>query len=102
MDHPRTFSTGGITVLDDYGVAWDEPTQHKIAILNADYILGKSNNLLNYWDKGYGAVFELSLLLVERALGLEDSRSVFFSIRCSGGQTRWGFLVDANRAVLTT
>ncbi len=70
----------GIAVLDDYGVAWDDPTQRNIAKLNADYISGKDDNLqLRQKDKHYGIAFELPLLWIERALGLEDTRNIYLS-----------------------
>ncbi len=69
----------GIAVLDDYGISADELIQRNIAILNADYILGKRGGFEKNWNRLYGVVFELPLLLVERGLGLEDTRSIYLS-----------------------
>ncbi len=74
------FLLAGLVVLDDYGVSWDEPLQRNIAILNVDYISGKSDDLFfKPLDKTYGVAFELPLLLVERVLGLEDTRTIYLS-----------------------
>ena len=70
------FLLAGFVALDDYGVAWDEGTQRNIAIVNLDYIRGDNAELLTHWDRFYGVAFELPLLLVERALGLTDSRDI--------------------------
>ncbi len=73
------FLLAGIAIFDDYSVSWDGPTQRIIAILNADYISGKNDDLVQHWDRMYSAVFELPLLLVERVLRLEDTRSIYLS-----------------------
>ena len=70
------FLLAGVLILDDYGVSWDENTQRRIAIVNLDYILSNNDDLLTDWDRFYGVAFELPLLLVERALGLGDSRDI--------------------------
>ncbi len=72
----------GVAVLDDYGVGMDEDTRrgHGHAAVNS--ILGNAETL---WPPGfshnrfYGVVFEVPLVLVERLLGLTDSRAVFLS-----------------------
>ncbi len=74
------FLLAGIAVLDDYGVSWDEPSQRTIATLNADYISGKNNDLFfKPLNRSYGVAFELPLLLTERLLGLEDTRSIYLN-----------------------
>ena len=68
---------GGLA-LDDYGVRSEDAwLQRAIASHNLDYALGRSDELLAYVDRQYGVAFELPLLLAERALGLEDSRSIY-------------------------
>ena len=69
----------GVAVLDDYGISWDEFTQRYIAEETAAYALGDGIALVDDLNKFYGAAFELPLLLVERVLGLEDTRSIFLS-----------------------
>ena len=66
----------GALALDGYGIAIDETAQRDTGSLNLDYVLGRSDALLTYEDRYYGVAFELPLLLAERALGLEDSRSI--------------------------
>ncbi len=68
----------GVAVLDDYGISWDESTQRHLAVETvADIIRGDGVAFNNDLLKFYGAAFELPLLLVERVLGLEDTRSIF-------------------------
>ena len=69
----------GVAVLDDYGVSWDEFTQRYIAEETVAYVLGDGIALIDGLHKFYGTTFELPLLLVERVLGLEDTRSIFLS-----------------------
>ena len=73
------FAAAGVAVLDDYGTGIDEAIQRSIAIYNADYVMGDRNVFatLKISDRFYGVVFEMPLLMAERALGLEDSRDVF-------------------------
>ena len=77
------FAAVGVAVLDDYGVGTDEPEQRRIALANADYITGDRDALTVRvnppHDRYYGMAFELPLLMVERALGLDDSRSIYLS-----------------------
>ena len=69
----------GVAVLDDYGTSWDELTQRYIAEETISYMLGDGTALIDDHIKFYGTTFELPLLLVERILGLEDTRSIFLS-----------------------
>ena len=74
------FAIAGVAVLDDYGVSLDEPVQRRYAIIHANYISAGDISEL-YQDKEisgyYGMGFEMLLLLVERALGLQDSRHIY-------------------------
>lgn len=67
----------GVALLDDYGASVDEAEHHKDAIDTVDYILGDADALPDNHNRFYGLSFELPLLLVERALGLRDSRSIY-------------------------
>ena len=67
----------GALALDDYGVVWDEPEQRQIGQAALDYATGESDELLTLIGREYGVAFELPLILAERALGLEDSRSIY-------------------------
>ena len=74
------FAIAGIVVLDDYGVGLDEPTHRDMAIANAEYIATGATDLLYYRDyRYYGVAFDMSLLLLERAPGLQDSRHIYLT-----------------------
>ena len=69
----------GAAILDDYGVSVDANQQRRIAEINWRYALGGAE--LGFKDdlpseQFYGVVFELPLLLAEKALGLDDMRHV--------------------------
>ena len=68
------FLLAGLVAAGDYGITFDETLQRRIAQANLRYILGQSDRIDTdlYADRVYGVVFELPLLLAERALGLED------------------------------
>ena len=77
------FLAVGAAVVDDYGASLDEKDQRLLAVNVADYVArwARDREALEqgYTDgvaKYFGVAFELPLLLVERALGLTDSRSI--------------------------
>ena len=67
----------GIAVVDDYSAVADVAGQRHIAEVNFDFITGKTDALAYDHDKYYGVAFELPLFLLERSLGLEDSRHIY-------------------------
>ena len=71
------FAVVGVGVVDDYGVVWDEFDQRKSAIAGVDYALGVSKEPRRSPDRYYGMAFEMPSLLVERALGLQDTRHIY-------------------------
>ena len=77
------FAFAGVAALDDYGVGADERFQRKTAIANASYIAtGDISELPQQADPAYryyGMVFEIPLLLTERALGLQDTRHIYLT-----------------------
>ncbi len=87
------FALAGVLVLDDYGVAADADTQRLIgqaavnsalpgaADLPADRMIADPDYgpVLEPYDRYYGVAFEAPLILIERLLGLADSRAVFLS-----------------------
>ena len=73
------FLAVGLAALDDYGVTTDEEFQRQIATRNLDYVLGASGDFLQDHNKFYGAAFEAPLVLIERVLGLQDSRAIYLS-----------------------
>ena len=74
------FAIVGIAALDSYGIALDEDKHREMAIANAEYIATGATDLLYHRDyRYYGVVFDMSLLLMERALGLQDSRHIYLT-----------------------
>ena len=73
------FAIVGIAVLDDYGVPRDENFQRRTAAIFADYTLGVSEEPPSGHDRYYGMAFEMPLLLLERALGLQDTRHIYLT-----------------------
>ena len=75
------FAVVGVVALDDYGITGHEVDQRRIAIANVDYIAnGDISELSQPGDiafRYYGLLIEMPLLLVERALGLQDSRHIY-------------------------
>ena len=77
------FAIVGVAIVDNYGVAGDDLAQRQIAIANAAYIAtGDISGLAQPDNIGflyYGMAFEMPLLLVERALGLQDNRAIYLT-----------------------
>ena len=74
------FAAVGALVLDDYGVSADEGWQRSIGIASFNYILGVEDALIEeHHNRFYGVAFELPLIAIERALGLENSRAIYLS-----------------------
>ncbi len=73
----------GLAVLDDYAVGLDGDQQRGIGQAAIAYALGDTETLHTYPDsphnRYYGVVFEVPLVLVERLLGLTDSRAIYLS-----------------------
>ena len=73
------FAIVGVAIVNDYGVPWDEPIYRRVAIANADYALGVSEEVGRGHLSYYGIAFDMPLLLLERALGLQDSRHIYLT-----------------------
>ena len=76
------FAAAGAAVVGDYGVSVDADKQRRIAAANLEYVLGRddalsAHNLHRPHERYYGVAFEAPLLLAERALGLDDSRTAY-------------------------
>ena len=68
--------------FDDYGISQDTRASRAIGNAALDYLAGDGEHAFDQlhtsWDRYFGAAFEVPLgLLLERILGLEDSRDVF-------------------------
>ena len=70
------FALVGVAVVDDFGVSWDEELSRTYAPKVIDYVQGV-RDLPNDHNRYYGVVFEMPLLLIERLLGLTDSRAIY-------------------------
>ena len=78
------FLLAGALVLEDYGISTDGEIQRLIGMAALDYLAGAGERAYDtlptsFVNRYYGAAFEAPLVLVGRALGLEDSRDVFLS-----------------------
>ncbi len=73
------FAAAGAAVVGDYGVSTDPDLQRRTAAANLEYVLGDDDALslrgLPDHNRFYGMAFQAPLLLAERALGLDDSRT---------------------------
>ena len=84
----------GLAVLDDYGVLWDGDREYRNGVAwnvgsqrgrgqaAIAYALGDTETLRDtgpLHNRYYGVVFEVPLVLVERLLGLTDSRAIYLS-----------------------
>ena len=67
-------------MLDDYGMPGDELVHREMATANVEYIATGATDLLYYSDyRYYGVSFDMSMLLLERAFGLQDSRDIYLT-----------------------
>ena len=75
------FAVVGLLILDDYGISANERWQRDIGYASFNYILGDPDALLADDDHNrfYGVGVELSLIAIERALGLDDSRPIYLT-----------------------
>jgi hypothetical protein len=62
---------------DEYGISWDEAIQRETGKISYEYAFSDSQDLLKWKDRDYGVAFELPLIIIEKALDLRDSRSIF-------------------------
>ncbi len=72
------FAGVGVAVLDDYGVGADEFAERETARANLAYITGAAPEVATHksHDRYYGMAFQLPLLLLGQALGLDDFRHI--------------------------
>ena len=75
------FLFAGALTLDDYSPWVDTWSQRAIGNATLDYLAGDGERAFEQlhfsWDRYYGTVFEVSLVLGERILGLEHERDVY-------------------------
>lgn len=63
--------------IDDYGIGWDTEIQRRTGQIAYNYIFNDDQFYLTYGDRDYGIAFELPALIIEKAFGLKDNRSVY-------------------------
>ena len=75
-------------IYNDYGFPNDEEISRNNGLIAYNYILEIFNisffekypNLVefkNYYDKDYGVIFELFLVIIEKILSLEDTKTIY-------------------------
>jgi len=67
----------GSISYNDYGIAWDEPSQQEIGQLNYEYLIGESDSLASYHDRFYGAAFEMPLYFLQKAFGITKTAAIY-------------------------
>lgn len=86
------FLVVGFTIVNDYGISWDEEWQHVNAEVSAKYVnewfpftTEKITDweLTSYWNRHHGVLFTLSSYFLERALGysLDDDYTKIYLLR---------------------
>ncbi len=70
------FAVVGVAIVDDYGIGLDEIHQRRTAVAIADYALGVSEEPPPLIYRYSGVAFETPLMLLERALHLQDARRI--------------------------
>jgi len=73
------FMVAGIVISNDHGISIDWPYFRYSGIANLAYVAGDTGIFPQDHNKFYGAVFHTPLVLIERGLGLADSRDVYVS-----------------------
>jgi hypothetical protein len=86
------FITFGLSLVPDFGISWDESAsranglvslKHVLERFGIDYLaddpylLTVQTALSDYHDRDYGVAFEASAGMLERSLGLLDTREIF-------------------------
>ena len=67
----------GLSTFSEYGLSWDEPRQRITGLINFNYVFHSDQDLLSWRDRDYGVAFGLPLIIIEKALGLEDTQAIF-------------------------
>lgn len=69
----------GLLIFDDYGISWDEEVQRiDIGLVNYNAAFHNDRQaLLSSLGKYHGPVFEIFLIIAEKALRLSDSRDIY-------------------------
>lgn len=76
----------GLSIITDYGMAWDEPFERLHALVSARYLIEKFGGdgsaltdyrLVDYYDHFHGVFYTLSAYGLEQLLGETDYRPIY-------------------------
>lgn len=70
------FSLMAVSIYQDYGQSYDEFAQRQIGLVSYKYIFNDDKELDNFVDRDHGVGFELPLLMLEKPLGITDTRDI--------------------------
>lgn len=66
-----------LPLWQDFGLSWDELAQWDMGQMSYAYVFRGDEALLSFRNNDYGVAFELPLIMLEKILGLEDTRDVY-------------------------
>ena len=72
------FLLAGLFVVDDYGYQVAR-YELEVGATTLEYIQGENDRLLGHWNRFYGPALQAPLLLLERTLGIEDTRASYLT-----------------------
>ena len=72
-----TFIVVSLFAYKDYGLAWDEQQSRLCGQKTYNYVFHNDDALKSFKDKVYGVGFEFPLVLIEKALNIQDVRNVY-------------------------
>jgi hypothetical protein len=68
----------GVTIFDDYGIAFDEDIQRSIGLSNYDYVSKIfQNEKIDIYYPHYGIAFELPLVFLEKIFGINSIENIY-------------------------
>lgn len=68
----------GLFIVRDFGMNWDDDSQHINGLRNIDYLLYHDKEPLRQsLDRYHGPAFEIGLVVIERILRINDRRTLF-------------------------
>src|SRR3989344_859991 len=68
----------GLFIFRHYGISWDESTSRDNGLIAYQYVTEQNGDLLTYRDRDYGTAFELPLVMIEKAVGVNSSQQVYY------------------------
>jgi hypothetical protein len=69
----------GLFTFRQYGISWDEPVQRQLGLATWDYVTGQRDTLHEMINRYHNPAFELLEILPEKAAGLKEYRSIYYS-----------------------